>query len=370
MTGPRRHGSPFVTEEGHRIGSGWISGTLGAVLGIAGLGAALCFAFPGLLATEFAREHAPAWLRLAAIGALAAAAASGVLSLCLRRKKTLGLIAISSAACGAAVLIVPPTSAADGSPVVALDVFALNLLLYTAVFVPVERIWPRLDQPTFRPEWWTDFAWFASSALLVQAVTWLVLAPGTALAAAVPWFADRMRLVPVWLQFPLLVLAADLVQYSVHRAFHAVPWLWSFHRVHHSAEAMDWLAGSRLHLVDALATRAAVFAAIALLGFDLRAVALYLVFVGTQATFVHANVNWRLGWLEPFLVTPRFHHWHHAGDVVDVNFAVHLPWIDRLFGTWHLPGQGWPERYGVADGKPVWRGFWAQMWGPFRSRLR
>lgn len=198
----------------------------------------------------------------------------------------------------------------------------------------------------------------------MQALTFCVLAPGQTLAAAMPWFAAWTNRVPVWLQFPLVVLVADFVQYWVHRAFHRVPWLWRFHRVHHSAVAMDWLAGSRLHLVDALVTRALVFAAIALCGFDLRAVGLYLVFVGTQATFVHANVNWRLAWLEPFLVTPRLHHWHHAGDVEDVNFAVHLPFLDRLFGTWHLP-QGWPARYGLAAGEVGWRGFWRQFVGPF-----
>jgi lathosterol oxidase len=154
------------------------------------------------------------------------------------------------------------------------------------------------------------------------------------------------------------------VQYWVHRACHRVPFLWRFHAVHHSAEAMDWLAGSRLHLVDALLTRALVFAAIAALGFDLRAVAAYLVFVGAQATFVHCNTALRLSWLEPFLVTPRFHHWHHARELQDVNFAVHLPWLDRLFGTWSMPS-GWPQGYGLAGGAKGWRGFWRQMVGPF-----
>src|SRR5688572_32092692 len=39
------------------------------------------------------------------------------------------------------------------------------------------------------------------------------------------------------------------------------------------------------------------------------------------------------------LATPRFHHWHHAAETeaMDKNFAVHLPLIDRLFGTAYLP---------------------------------
>src|SRR5690606_17877607 len=60
---------------------------------------------------------------------------------------------------------------------------------------------------------------------------------------------------PLALQFLGCVLVADLTQYGIHRAFHRVPWLWRFHAVHHSVETMDWIAGSRLHLVDVIVTR-------------------------------------------------------------------------------------------------------------------
>jgi lathosterol oxidase len=61
---------------------------------------------------------------------------------------------------------------------------------------------------------------------------------------------------PFWIQVPLAMLVADLFQYAVHRTFHANRFLWRFHAVHHSIRTMDWLAGSRLHLVDVLVTRA------------------------------------------------------------------------------------------------------------------
>ena len=63
----------------------------------------------------------------------------------------------------------------------------------------------------------------------------------------------------------------------------------------------------------------------------------------------------------------RFHHWHHAREAaaVDRNFAVHLPWIDRLFGTAHLPGARWPAAYGV-DGPAVPDGWLRQLVLPFR----
>ena len=55
---------------------------------------------------------------------------------------------------------------------------------------------------------------------------------------------------PLWLQVVEHFCMADLGFYLAHRAFHAVPWLWRFHAVHHSIEEMDWLAAHRVHAVD------------------------------------------------------------------------------------------------------------------------
>jgi sterol desaturase/sphingolipid hydroxylase (fatty acid hydroxylase superfamily) len=49
-----------------------------------------------------------------------------------------------------------------------------------------------------------------------------------------------------------------------------------------------------------------------------------------------------------------------------VNFAIHLPFIDRLFGTYHLPKDAWPDRYGLV-GRSVPNGFFAQLVAPFKQ---
>ncbi|MEX0732778.1 MAG: sterol desaturase family protein [Aquisalimonadaceae bacterium] len=195
-------------------------------------------------------------------------------------------------------------------------------------------------------------------------------------AATFWWQADVLRsgvgAQAQWLQFLEIVLLADLTQYWVHRGFHTQRRLWPFHAVHHSSRAMDWLAGSRLHLVDIVITRALVLLPVVLLGFSMQAVYAYLVFVAAHAVFVHANVRFRFGWLENLLVTPRFHHWHHsaAAEAVNRNFAVHFPWLDRLFGTHYLPaGDRWPDDYGVA-GDPVPIGYLAQLLYPVKRQNR
>jgi sterol desaturase/sphingolipid hydroxylase (fatty acid hydroxylase superfamily) len=71
--------------------------------------------------------------------------------------------------------------------------------------------------------------------------------------------------------------------------------------------------------------------------------------------------------LGPYLVTTRYHHFHHAteAEAIDKNFAVHLPVLDRLSGTQFLPGSRGPRAYGVSDG-PVARTYLARIPDPFR----
>ena len=74
---------------------------------------------------------------------------------------------------------------------------------------------------------------------------------------------------------------------------------------------MDWLAGSRQHMLELLITRTLVLAPIYVLGFSKEVIDAYIVIVGFQAVFNHANVSVRLGPLRYLIVTPNFHHWHH-----------------------------------------------------------
>jgi lathosterol oxidase len=354
--------------EPRTFGHGWISGTLGVALGASSVLAVLCFHFPAVLTTPELRQLLPLpWVRRALAGAIALAFVLSALSLALRRRKALGSVGLACAL--AAVLLggsgVPESAGVQQTVFLGLDWFVLSALLTALVFVPLERAWPlRGEQRVLRAEWNTDLAWFAASHLGVQLLAVLVVAPATALAGwiALPWLRAATAALPLGLQVPLAVLVADLAQYGVHRAFHRVPWLWRFHRVHHSVATMDWLAGSRLHLVDIVATRGAVLAVLLACGFSSATLGIYLAWVGFHAVFVHANFAARLAWLEPWLATPRYHHWHHAADPAarDKNFAVHLPLIDRLFGTQHLPPGVWPERYGLL-GEAVPQGFWRQL---------
>jgi len=117
---------------------------------------------------------------------------------------------------------------------------------------------------------------------------------------------------PFVVQLVAIMFLTDLVQYWLHRAFHRVPWLWKFHAVHHSARSMDWMAGARMHFLEIIVLRGVTVIPMVVLGFSETAMHSYILLVYLYSTFVHANIGWRFPVLEQFLVTPRFHHWHHG----------------------------------------------------------
>ncbi len=352
-----------------------MSGTTGAALGLIGLGGVLCFHFPALLTTADIRALYPipylrALLHLVLVGGFVL----GAISVCLRPSKVLGLTAIG-ATLAAAFLggsRVPLDGELRDGPFLGLDWFLLNLMAYSAVFIPIERLFAhRPEQRILRKGWRTDLVYFFVSALFLQVLAILTLQPAMIFfdwarhPAVTAWIGS----LPTLVQFAGILLVADLTQYWVHRLFHAVPALWRFHEIHHSAETMDWLAGSRLHLVDIVLTRGLTYVPIYALGFGQPAFYAYLIFVSVQAVFIHANVKFELRWLDWLLATPQYHHWHHAAEpqAVDKNFAVHLPVLDRLFGTHYMPGR-WPKAYGVTAGTKVPAGWVRQFLHAFKRR--
>lgn len=365
----------LATTEPTAAGHGFISGLISALLGLAGLGLVLGLRFPGLFSQVDVRAiYDSAYLRPLIHLVLVVSFLTGSLSAVLRANKTLAVVGIG-ATFAAALLGGSRAGAGDaeGSAWLAVDFFVLNLLLYSAVFVPLERLFAlKPGQHVFRRQWIVDLSYFFVNSLLVEVLTVLTLQPAMILFdwARAEWMGVLGGL-PLAVQVPLIVLTADFTQYWVHRTFHAVPWLWRFHAIHHSIEEMDWLAGSRLHLVDVVVTRGATYVPIFVLGFSNAALMLYVFLVAAQATFIHANVRWQFRPLRRIVATPAFHHWHHAAEreAIDKNFAVHTPLWDTLFRTYYLPDR-WPGAYGLSGGRPVPSGWLHQLVHPFRRSDR
>ncbi len=255
-------------------------------------------------------------------------------------------------------------------PGIGVDWMVLDLLKSTVIFIFLEKLFPKYrEQPILRPEWQLDLGYFTVNHLLLGVLLMIVngFAPsvfGWAVNGHVQAFVSGL-----WLpaQVLLLMLCADFVQYWVHRAYHEIPWLWGLHAVHHSAEHLDWLAGSRTHLLETIIHRALVMVPLYLLGPREEALNLYVIIVAFQAVLIHANFRIELGPIGYLFVTPKYHHWHHSKDrpAIDTNYAAHLPLLDLVFGTFHMPKEHWPKEYGTLKRLP--RTFFGQLVYPFRG---
>lgn len=232
-----------------------------------------------------------------------------------------------------------------------------ELLLVVLIFVPLERVLAlRPAQKILRPGWVVDLTHLLATGLLIKLGLTLTLAAiilGAERLVPAEWRA-AVAAQPHWLQFVEILLLADLGFYLAHRAFHAVPFLWRIHSVHHSIEAMDWLAAHRVHPLDQIATKSASFLPVFALGFAMEPVVIFAILYQWHSLLLHANVRLGFGPLRWIVASPHFHHWHHANTPAarDKNFAGQLSLLDWCLGTLHMPRGRAPERYGIDEAMP------------------
>jgi sterol desaturase/sphingolipid hydroxylase (fatty acid hydroxylase superfamily) len=355
-----------------RIGEGRIGSSLCAAIGVLGVAAVLCLRYPAFLTTPDLRVHYDVeLLRLTLAIAMVVGAWLGVLGIVLGGPRLQAAIGLSGLLL--ATLLggpyVPTPDFLQPRFYLGLDWLVLDLFFTGAAFVLLEWVFPRVrpEQGPLSPGWRLDLAYFGVNHLLIG--VFLVVSTHFAhdyFAWAIsPSLQAHVVALPAIVRFVLVILAADAVEYISHRAYHEVPWLWRIHAVHHSPEHMDWLSGSRLHFLEPLATRALVLVPIVLLGFPQDTIFAYLIFISVQSVLIHSNIKMDVGWLRYVIVTPQFHHWHHASDAeaIDKNYGAHTPLFDMLGKTWHLPKDRWPVNYGTV--KPIPGGMFGQFMHPF-----
>jgi len=202
------------------------------------------------------------------------------------------------------------------------------------VFLLLGALWPRNPAPVVGRHTFVNLA----TGLLMFLVR----------LGLVGWVAARvevhlldLRALPGAVQLLIAFLVLDFTRYWVHRLDHRVPWLWTFHRVHHSSDHLDSTAGLRMHIVDFFQLSAIPIVLFGLLFGVQPWVFAVAMGIGVVADgFQHANL--RLNYAHPFwrtwdrlLNNPHFHAWHHnaEGAQFDGNYGNTLTIWDRLFGS-------------------------------------
>ena len=358
-----------------KFGQGLIATIVALTLGALCLLAVLAFHFPEYLTTpELRHKYSVDVLRQLLLAGLLVAGGLSLACIVLGVRRNLNLLAfalvIAAVALGGSR--VPVGDFPDDTPYIGLDWFILDLLGSTLIFIVLEKLFPLYrDQLVFRKEWQTDLKHFAVNHFLVGLI---LLTVNFVIHHGFGWMVShdfQLAVQHIWFipQLLLCILVADLAQYWTHRAYHEIPFLWKFHAVHHSAKTMDWLAGSRQHVFEIVATRVLVLAPLFVLGFSEAVINTYIIIVGFQAVLNHANVHVPWGPLRYLIVTPDFHHWHHSSDTeaIDKNYAAHYSFLDYLFGTAVKSNKRLPEKYGVV-GDYMPDGWVKQQTFPFKAK--
>jgi sterol desaturase/sphingolipid hydroxylase (fatty acid hydroxylase superfamily) len=255
------------------------------------------------------------------------------------------------------------------------------LLGISLVVWSLELVFPwRKNQAAIREDFWLDgfymfFNFFLFSLIGYNAVS----------NVAVEAFNDFLSLFginnlvafqiaswPVWSQFLLLFVVADFIQWNVHRWLHYSPWLWEFHKVHHSVEQMGFAAHLRYHWMETIIYKSVQYIPLSMIGFgldDFFILHLVTILIGHLN---HANVKITYGPLKYVLNNPVMHLWHHAKDVPagthGVNYGISLSLWDYLFGTAYIPNQNANEPLGFEDHETFPKSFFQQLTHPWNSK--
>ena len=171
-------------------------------------------------------------------------------------------------------------------------------------------------------------------------------------------------------QAALMLLAADLPRYWLHRAFHRYPWMWRWHAVHHSPRRLYWLNVGRFHPLEKASQFVVDTLPFALLGVGADVLAAYFVFYAVNGFYQHSNCKVRLGFLNHLLAGPELHRWHHAECRAQANhnFGNNLIVWDTLFGTRFLPKDREVGQLGIAN-RHYPEDFLGAMAAPFKPGL-
>ena len=213
----------------------------------------------------------------------------------------------------------------------------------------------RLDVPRLI-RWSNNLALVVVDAVIVR-LAFPVLAVGAAVWAQVQGYGLLNLLgVPELPGMVTAMVLLDLVIYGQHLLFHAVPFFWRLHRMHHADLDFDVTTGLRFHPAEIVLSMAIKIAVVVTLGAPPLAVLLFEVLLNASSLFNHANVRLPPR-VEPLLrlivVTPDMHRVHHSAipEETNSNFGFNVPWWDRLFGTYRAQPRDGHERMTIGLGR-------------------
>ena len=214
------------------------------------------------------------------------------------------------------------------------------LISFVGIFIFLERKYPYTKgYPFFRDGFWIDLVWYTliQSFFLKILIFDYIIQP-----LDVKFNLSSLRLVSEWpivWQVLFFLIMHDLYIYWFHRWQHNNKILWRTHEAHHSVTQVDWIAGSRSHVVEIIINQTIEFAPIILLGANPMVVPIKACIDAVWGMYIHSNIDVKSGKWQYFINGPEMHQWHHAKgrEVFYSNYSTKFAFWDWMFGSAYLP---------------------------------
>lgn len=203
--------------------------------------------------------------------------------------------------------------------------------------------------------------------------------PLIAIVAAVDVSNGKMGLFniinfPIWIEIILTVIILDFIIWGQHLLSHKIPFVWRFHRMHHTDRDLDVTTAVRFHPFEIIFSMFIKITSIYILGASAIAVIIFEIMLNGMAMFNHANLRipFRIeNILRKFIVTPDLHRIHHSIyiDEHNKNFGFSLSIWDKIFKCYlDQPRDGHKDmKLGLKwqNNKPTKLGW--SLWIPFKK---
>jgi sterol desaturase/sphingolipid hydroxylase (fatty acid hydroxylase superfamily) len=245
----------------------------------------------------------------------------------------------------------------------------------------LEIVFPwRKSQGLIRKDFWLDafymfFNFFLFSLVAYNAISNVAVDSFNELLAVFGinnLVAIKVNGLPLWVQFLIMFVIADLIQWLIHVMLHRVNWMWQFHKVHHSVIEMGFAAHLRFHWMETIIYKSILYIPLTMIGFGIDDFFILHAFTVLIGHLNHANVNITYGPFKYLLNNPAMHIWHHAKKMPEthpygINFGISLSIWDYIFRTAHIPHSGKDIELGFDEVEKYPEGFVGQVVAPFKK---
>ena len=157
-------------------------------------------------------------------------------------------------------------------------------------------------------------------------------------------------------------MISDFTRYWLHRFLHTIPFLWEFHKVHHSAKVLTPITFYRVHPIENFLfglrySLSAGFVTGVFIYFFGAMIDIYMVFGVNVFLFLFSTLGANLRhshvpfayftFIEKWFMSPKQHQIHHSTKHFNKNYGGFISIWDRFFGSLQLSNEVKVMKFGL-----------------------